>query len=127
MNPHAQRAYLANSVSTASPATLLVMLYERLSLDLQRGLAALQEGDLQQTHAQLVHAQEIILELRSSLKVDAWEGGPSLAMLYDYLHTRLVQANVAKDAAAVEFCLESVNQLRDTWREAALAAVSATA
>ncbi|WP_121253542.1 flagellar export chaperone FliS [Nocardioides ferulae] len=127
MNPNAQRAYLANSVSTASPAALLIMLYERLSLDLQRGLAAIQDGDAAAAHGQLTHAQDIVLELRHTLRVDVWEGGPALASLYDYLYERLVRANVEKDAEAVEFCLVTVNQLRDSWREAALSNAAASA
>ena len=38
------------------------------------------------------------MELRSSLKTDAWEGAPGLASLYDYLHTRLINANIKRDA-----------------------------
>jgi flagellar protein FliS len=127
MNHHAQRTYLNASVATASPAGLLVMLFDRLSLDLQRALAAIREGAHESAHQQLVHAQEIVLELHGSLKVDAWDGGPGLAALYTFLHAELVRANAHKDAAATEFCRDTVNQLRDTWREAALSTASATA
>ena len=64
------------------------------------------------------------MELRSSLKTDAWEGGPALASLYDFLHARLVQANVKRDAAITEHCLGLVQDLAETWREAALQATA---
>jgi flagellar protein FliS len=108
------------SVATASPARLLVMLYERLVLDCTRALDAQRTGDHQEAHRQLVHAQDIVMELRSSLKTEDWEGGPALASLYDYLHTRLIQANVKRDAAITEHCLGMVTDLAQTWREAAL-------
>lgn len=119
--------YLAATVSTASPAQLLVMLCERLVLDLQRAAAALRNGEPSQAHAPLVHAQDIVLELNASLKADAWEGGPGLASLYDYLHGELVRANVGKDLRITEFCLDIVSTLRDTWREAAGSLMSASA
>jgi flagellar protein FliS len=110
------------SVATASPARLLVMLYERLVLDVRKGLAAQQQGDHAEAHTQLLHAQDIVLELRATLDVDAWEGGPGLASIYDFLHLQLVRANIGRDAATTEGCLRLVEDLCATWREAALAA-----
>lgn len=115
-------AYMDASVATASPARLLVMLYERLVLDVRKGMAAQQRGEHGEAHAQLLHAQDIVSELRATLVVDAWEGGPGLASIYDFLHLQLVRANVNRDAATTEGCLRLVEDLCATWREAALAA-----
>lgn len=118
MNPNARSAYMNTSVSTANPQRLLVMLYDRLLLDVQRGLAAQQAGDYAASYPQLVHAQDIVVELRSTLKVDAWEGGPGLAALYDWLQVQLVRANVSRDAALTAECLPVVESLVKTWHEA---------
>ena len=120
-------AYMEASISTASPARLLVMLYERLVLDVQRGLDAQRAGQRQESHNQLVHAQEIVMELRSSLKVEDWDGGPVMASIYDWLHTQLVRANVANDAATTEGCLSIVTDLANSWREAALTSAAQSA
>ena len=125
MNPSARAAYMDASVATASPAKLLVMLYERLALDCHRALDAQRADNHQEAHRHLMHAQDIVMELRSSLKTDTWDGGPALASLYDFLHTRLVQANVKRDAAVTEHCLGMVQDLAQAWREAALQSVSA--
>ena len=114
-------------MSTASPAQLLVMLCERLTLDVQRAAEALRQGTPGEAHPHLLHAQEIVLELNASLKVDAWDGAKSLASLYDYLHGELVRANVEKSLAVTEFCLGIVSDLRDTWRDAAIELLAATA
>jgi flagellar protein FliS len=113
MNPSARAAYMDASVATASPARLLVMLYERLVLDCHRARDAQQSGDHQEAHRQLLHAQDIVMELRSSLKTD------------DYLHTRLINANIKRDVTITEHCLGLVQDLAQTWREAALQATIA--
>ena len=110
--------YMGDAVTTASPQRLLVMLYDRLALDLERALTALADGNRPAAGEQLQHAQEIVLELRSSLRVDAWEGAPRLAALYTWLISELVQANVKADRNRVASCLQVVEPLRDAWRQA---------
>ena len=122
MYSNAKNAYVDNSVSTASPERLLVMLCDRLVLDVQRALEAQRDRNHPEAHNQLVHAQEIIIHLRSTLRVEAWDGGPGLASLYDWLHNELIRANVSKDPAVTEGCLTLVTNLADTWRQAALQA-----
>jgi flagellar secretion chaperone FliS len=111
--------FLAQQVETATPAGLLVMLYDRLAVDLVRGEDALLAGDRAAAHTALLHAQEIVAELLSTLDPGAWEGGGRLASLYTYLLSELLGANVARDAARVARCRELVEPLRDAWREAA--------
>jgi flagellar protein FliS len=120
MSTAAVRArYVSNSISTASPQQLLVMLYDRLALDLERAEEALVAQDREGAHHQLVHAQQIVLELRASLKVEVWEGGPRLAALYAWLVGELIQANLKGDVRRVRDCRRVVEPLRDAWREAA--------
>ena len=125
MIPQARAAYVDASIATASPARLLVMLVDRLVLDVQRGHEAQGRNDLQAAHEQLVHAQDIVLELRTSLRTDSFPGGPGLASLYDYLHQQLVVANVRKDQGVTAHCLHLAQQLADTWRQAAMDAATA--
>ena len=111
--------YLGDTVSTASPQQLLVMLYDRLALDLERGETAMAAGDREMASAQLQHAQEIILELQASLKVDIWDGGPRLSALYAWLLSELIRANVKGDLRRIADCRAIVEPLRDAWAEAA--------
>jgi flagellar secretion chaperone FliS len=112
--------YMGDTVATASPQQLLVMLYDRLALDLERAEEALVAGNKEVSHAQLLHAQEIVLELRASLQVDLWEGGPRLAALYTWVLGELMKANLKGDVRRVRDCRKVVEPLRDAWREAAL-------
>ncbi len=117
--------YIGDSVATASPQRVLVMLYDRLALDLDRAHAALTAGDRQEAGEQLQHAQAIVLELLSSLQVDVWEGGPRLAALYNWLVGELVQANVKLDTNRISACRQVVEPLRDAWRQAAASLATA--
>lgn len=141
--PHLRDRYLQDSISTASPGKLLLMLYDRLVLDLMQAEEALRataarpsgerptadevlrrSGERERAHERLTHAQEIIVELRASLDVEAWSGAPGLADLYSFLLTELIGANVARDADRVAACRALVEPLRDAWHEAAVAAVA---
>ena len=119
--------YLGDSVATASPQRILVMLYDRLVLDLERAEMALDTGDRTEAAAQIQHAQDIVFELRESLRVDAWEGGPRLAALYSWMITELVQAGVKRDRNRVTACRQIAEPLRDAWRQAAVTLTSSPA
>ena len=120
MSAAALRArYLGDTVATATPQQLLVMLYDRLALDLERAETALAAGDRQEAGEQLQHAQEIVLELLSSLRVDVWEGGPRLAALYNWLLSELLTANIKGDVSRVTASRQVVEPLRDAWQQAA--------
>lgn len=121
----AMAAYAGNSVTTASPARLLVMLFERLVLDVERGQQAQNTSDHETAHHQFVHAQAIVQQLTTSLDTDGMPAGQELLALYDYLHRRLVEANVRRDPAATEEALRLSRDLCETWTQAALLAADA--
>ncbi len=111
--------YLDDTVSTASPAKLLTMLYDRLVLDLQRAEAEQLVGDRAAANTHLGHAQDIVSELASTLDVTAWDGARRLMSVYTFLLTELIAANVACDAQRTAACRELVEPLRDAWHQAA--------
>lgn len=125
MNASARNAYMGGMVSTASPARLLVMLFERLGLDVDRAIAAQEAGDFLAASPHLIHAQEIVLELRSSLDHDVWDGAARLDSIYAWLHRELIRANVSRDVSVTHDCKLVIDPLVETWREAALATAAA--
>jgi flagellar protein FliS len=116
-NP-ARARYMAEAVATASPGQLLVMLYDRLVVDLQQAEEALYASARELASDRLMHAQDIIAELRGTLDVTAWDGAADLANLYGFLLVELINANVRQDAERVAACRALVEPLRDAWREA---------
>jgi flagellar protein FliS len=115
----ARNKYVSDSVQTMSPGHLIVALYDRVLLDLERALAGMAETDLYAVHSALMHAQEIVFELLTSLDLNRWPGGASLAAVYRHAQDLLIEANVNKLPDAVVACREMILPLRDAWREAA--------
>ncbi|WP_129339106.1 flagellar export chaperone FliS [Cellulomonas endophytica] len=111
--------YKADSITTAGPAKLLTMLYDRLLLDLDRGEAALRLADRGAASRHLCHAQDIVAELMGSLDTREWEAGAQLMSVYAFLFDELVQANVRADADRVVACRGLVAPLAAAWHEAA--------
>jgi flagellar protein FliS len=110
---------LRDSVETASPGRLLVMLYDRLALDLERAEAACANGDVQVAHDALLHAQEILAELHASLDHDAWAPAAGLAHVYEFMIGELCTANIHKDSSRVINVRRVLAPLHSAWRDAA--------
>ncbi|HEY3438477.1 MAG TPA: flagellar export chaperone FliS [Actinotalea sp.] len=111
--------YLDDTVATASPARLLTMLYDRLVLDLKRAETEQRAGNRAGASSHLLHAQDIVSELASTLDVTAWDGARQLLSVYTFLLTELIGANVAGDADRTAACRELVEPLCDAWHQAA--------
>ncbi|OIQ81326.1 flagellar protein FliS [mine drainage metagenome] len=114
----ASMRYVSDSVSTASSGRLLVMLYDRLLLDLDRGEQDLRSGHSGSEH--LLHAQEILLELRANLDLNLWPAARGLADIYVFLLHELIGANVGRDPNRVATSRALIEPLRDAWAESAL-------
>ena len=121
---NARNAYVTSSVQTASPTRLLIMLFERLARDVEQAAAAQEAGEHRSATPHLLHAQEIVLELMTSLRHDVWDGADRLASIYGWLHKELVRANTTRDAAITRDCQRLIDPLVETWREAALVAAA---
>lgn len=111
--------YKQNEIETASPEKILILLYDGAIRFLVKAKGAMAENDVQETHNNLIAAQNIVLEFMSSLDM---ENGGDLAKrlynLYDYFYNTLVQANMNKDMKKVNEVLEHLKSLRETWRKA---------
>ncbi|MFZ7087937.1 flagellar export chaperone FliS [Curtobacterium sp. RRHDQ10] len=111
--------YNAEAVLSATPAQLVTMLYDRLMLDLHRAVAAQETADWAAARDQLMHAQAIVGELSSTLRIDLWDGGEGLLAIYNYASTSLVTANVHRDVNATRDTIRILEPLRAAWHEAA--------
>jgi flagellar protein FliS len=120
-NPYAKQAeqYKKQQIETASPEEVLIMLYDGAIRFLGVARKAMEEKDIEKSHNNLTKAQNIILEFMNSLDMEL--GGEiafNLYRLYEYLHHRLVQANIKKDVAMVDEVLDHLRSLKATWEEA---------
>ena len=118
MNPYLKQ-YQQTQIQTASPEKILIMLYDVAIQFLNKALKYMQENNIQETHNNIIAAQRIITEFMNTLDVEA--GGDvckNLYSLYEYLHYRLVQANINKNPDMIEEVLRHLKDLKSTWEEA---------
>ena len=123
----ALNTYQREAILSASPARLLVMLYDRLLLDLARAEAAQLDEAWDVARENLLHAQDIIAELAGSLDLDVWDGADNMLGIYNYAGTALMNANIHRNVALTRECIELLEPLRQTWHEAATLPTAATA
>ncbi len=123
----AHQAYRRMQTATATPGELIAMLYDALLKNLARAensLAVAQDGtaarDVEQAHESLLKAQDIVLELISSLDVnadgDAGQMARQMAPLYEYMYRRLLDASLRKDAEPIAEVRRLVQPVREAWR-----------
>jgi flagellar protein FliS len=96
------------------------MLYDKLISDLAAAEAAMHRGDIAGTGDRIGRAQEILLELASTLDTDAWPEGEPLRRLYLWMVGELWQARLRKAPERVLDCRQLIEPLRDAWRIAAI-------
>ena len=114
-NPY--QTYQQNSVTTASPQELTLMLYNGCLKFIKLAKRAMAEGKFEEKNTNLIKAQAIIQEFQITLDRNI-EISESLGQLYEYIYFRLMEANMKNDAAILEEAENQVKELRDTWKEA---------
>lgn len=113
---NAYNAYKQNSVTTASPGELTLMLYNGCLKFLGRAKIAIDEKNIQDRNYYIQRSQAIITELMSTLKMDI-EISQQMLPLYEYMNHRLTEANIKNDVAIIEEVEGLVTEFRDTWKE----------
>ncbi|MGJ0847477.1 flagellar export chaperone FliS [Tissierella praeacuta] len=116
MTYEALNKYKQNSVSTATPEELTLMLYDGAVKFMNIGKYSIENKDLEKAHSSLIRAQDIILELNYSLDMN-YDISKELRELYSFILSKLVDANINKDTKAIDEALVIVNDMRDTWKE----------
>ncbi|MBW4031109.1 MAG: flagellar protein FliS [Acidobacteria bacterium] len=121
---NARAAYVRDSITSASPAQALTMLYDRLLLDLQWAEKCQSRGEWIEASRHLVHAQDILTELAATLKPELWSGGPALLSLYVYVLGILRTGNAWRDIEPTLEAIELLEPLRMAWHTARDAAAT---
>ena len=113
---NAAQLYQKNSIQTASPARLTLMLYDGAIKFCNIALEAIEEGDVEKAHINIAKAEKIIVEFRATLDMK-YPVAKDFDVVYDYVYRRLVEANMKKDKEILEEALGHIKTMRDTWKE----------
>lgn len=116
MARNAADIYRQNSVQTASPAMLTLMLYDGAVRFCNQALESMEQKNHEQTNEYIKKAQNIIVEFRSTLDFK-YPVAKDFDVVYDYIYRRLVEANMKKDKEILEEALRYIKEMRDTWKE----------
>lgn len=114
-NPY--KSYEQNSVNTASPGELTLMLYNGCLKFINFAKRAIQENNIAEKNINLQKAQSIINELMVTLNMD-YEISKNMMGLYDYMNRRLIEANIKNDIEILEEVESLMTEFRDTWNQA---------
>jgi|SRR5690348_14842890 flagellar secretion chaperone FliS len=119
-NPYAR--YQQTAVKTADRGDLLILTYEALLRWLGRADEAIDAGNVVDAHQALIAAQDLVVNLSSSVDLSQGPVGANLVLLYDYIARELMKANIEKNKAIIASVRELITPLLDAWRTAVPAA-----
>jgi flagellar secretion chaperone FliS len=119
-NPWA--SYKKVATQTATPAQLVIMLYDGALRFLNCALAGFNAEDPiefnQAINNNILRAQAIIQELNNSLDMAAGgEFSSRMRALYHYLDRRLQESNLRKERFGLEEAVKHLTLLRDAWAD----------
>lgn len=109
-------AYASNKVMTASPGELTLMLYDGAIKFCNLALEAIDEGEIEKAHTNIVKVEHIIEEFQGTLN-HKYPVADDFEAVYAYLMRRLREANLKKDKQILEEVLGHLRTMRDTWKE----------
>ncbi|WP_370514454.1 flagellar export chaperone FliS [Alteribacillus sp. YIM 98480] len=114
--PASTNAYQQNAIQTASRGDLTLLLYNGCLKFIDKAGKSMDAKDMESKNKFIIRAQDIIRELMVTLKTDS-EIGQNMFRLYDFIHRRLVDANINNDKEALTEARGLVEEFRDTWKE----------
>lgn len=114
-NPY--QSYQQNSVMTASPQELTLMLYNGCLKFIRLAKKAMADKKFEEKNTNIIKAQKIVQELHITLNPDI-EISKSMAQLYEYINQRLIEANMKNELEILEEVEGYVIEFRDTWKQA---------
>lgn len=116
-----QQVSIDTRVAAADPHTLIVLLFEGAEAAIRQAKFKMRDKDVPGKGNAISQAIQIVTNgLRASLDVKAGgELAERLAALYDYIAARLLWANLKNDEAALDECLNLLEEIHSAWSQIA--------
>jgi flagellar protein FliS len=118
MRDNLRQEYLNRTVMTASPAELVVMLFDACIKDIKLAQLAMEEKkpNYSKVNEYMIKAQMIITELISSLDM-SYEISGQILPIYEFVLSSLRNANVKKDMSQMDDMVAIISEQRDAWAQ----------
>ena len=111
--------YKQQQIQTATPAQLLILLYEGAILNVKKASAAIDSGNLSDKGLYIGKTHDIINELNTSLNHEV--GGDiakELERLYNFMVTQLLKANIENSKEPLVAVQKNLETLLAGWKVA---------
>ena len=113
------KAYRQNAVLSASPAQLVVELYDGARRFLRQAAEAMTAQEVELAHQKLRRAEMIIDHLNSVIDDEQGEISAHLHAVYAFYLSHLNTARMRQDPETVREVARMLGQLREAWNEVA--------
>ena len=112
--------YKKTQIETADQGKLIMMLYDGAIKFVNKAIELMshKKRNIEEIHKNIMKAQDIIVELMSSLNMEI-EFSQKLLSIYMYINKRLVDANMKKTDEPLIEVKQYLVELRDAWEKAA--------
>ena len=115
MNPaDVLNKYREMEIQTSSPQQLILLLYDEAIKCLKKAKIKVEDEDMEETNQLLLKTEKIIGELMSSLNLEVGKVATGWFSLYEYMHWRLIQANLERKSELIQEVLLLLQPLSTT-------------
>jgi flagellar protein FliS len=110
-------AYRQGAVLAATPAELIVMLYDGARRFLRQASIAMREGEVERAHNKLRRAELIVAHLDGVLDFEQGQISDNLHAIYKFCLAHINSARLNQNPAKLEEVSDLLGELRDAWAQ----------
>ena len=110
--------YLRATVQNATPAGLVIVLYDLLVHDLEQAIAGFASGDIEGRTAEIKHAFLVLQQLEGSLDMEnGGQAAKNLAAFYATVRCKILEAQIKASPEILRRQIELVFNVRQAWQQ----------
>ena len=117
--PASPAAYQQQSILTAPPERLVVMLYDGALRFFFQAAVAMREGTRSKADEKLRRGEAIVDHLLETLDMSAGEIAQNLEGIYVFCKRLLMESRLEQDASKIDKVRELLGELRESWAQIA--------
>ena len=110
--------FLRAAAQNASPAGLVIILYDLLVHDLEQAIAAFADKDVERRTAEIKHSFLVLQQLEGSLDgKNGGEAAKNLGAFYSVLRSKILEAHIKASPDILRRQIELVLDVRQAWQQ----------
>ncbi len=116
METHPMDTYKKSQVETANPIDLIIILYDRAIILLDKAINEIIEEKYEEKNTSLTKATDIVFELLTTLDNDkGGEIATSLSRLYNFVIREITNASTSLNTKKLDNAKKILSELRESW------------